>query len=126
MNFFDFLKRKKQTVQKNPVISMSGSGQGTIINNGILGVPLSGYGGGGLNIGASGGSGSMMGSGGGGYYSYSTTTSTIPSYVKQIEELNEQVEILKRLLLIKNLCTEEEINDIINSYKVEKKLTKEE
>ena len=37
--------------------------------------------------------------------------------------LNQQVTMLKRILLIKNLCTEEEIDDILNSCKMEQKLT---
>ena len=41
---------------------------------------------------------------------------------KEIKELKGQVNILKRILLIKNICTEEEINDIINSIDVEEKL----
>ena len=41
---------------------------------------------------------------------------------KELIFLRQQVTIFKKILLIKNLCTEEEIDDIINSCKVEQKL----
>ena len=41
---------------------------------------------------------------------------------KKIDNLNQQIIVLKRLLIMKNLCTEEEINDILNSVNIEEKL----
>ena len=42
---------------------------------------------------------------------------------KELIYLRTQNDIFKRLLIIKGICTEEEINDIINASEVEHKLT---
>ena len=42
---------------------------------------------------------------------------------KEFIFLRRQNEIFKRILLIKNICTEEELNDIENSINMEEKLT---
>ena len=41
---------------------------------------------------------------------------------KELIFLRKQNEIFKRVLLVKNICTEEEIDDIINSFDVEERL----
>ena len=43
---------------------------------------------------------------------------------KENDELKFKNEIFKRILLVKNICTEEEIDDIENSINMEKKLSK--
>ena len=45
-------------------------------------------------------------------------------YMEEISDLKQQFELLKRILLVKNIFTEEELKDILNSINVEKKLIK--